>query len=77
MVEEDKDDDYMVNTVVAFEEFGDSQEVLKLFEFKDKNRSSEQLKRNVVIKIQVSLNKGLEQHQIFSQQYIYNIHCIF
>ena len=49
------ENEYLVNEVVAFEEFGEAQEVLKLFEFKDKVRTSEQLKRNVVIKIEVRL----------------------
>jgi NADPH:quinone reductase-like Zn-dependent oxidoreductase len=57
VIDDDNDGDqgdYLTNTVVAFEEFGESQEVLKLFEFKDKVRTSEQLKRNIVIKIEVS-----------------------
>ena len=45
---------YLENAVVAFEEFGDAPDVLKLYEFKDKRRSSEKLKKNVVIKIEVS-----------------------
>jgi hypothetical protein len=45
---------YLENAVVAFEEFGDAPGVLKLYEFKDKRRSSEKLKKNVVIKIEVS-----------------------
>ena len=45
---------YLENAVVAFEEFGDAPGVFKLYEFKDKRRSSEKLKKNVVIKIEVS-----------------------
>jgi len=54
--EEDDDhlDEYLRNKVVAFEDFGDAQDVLKLFEFKDKIRSTQQLRRNVVIKIEAS-----------------------
>lgn len=56
----DNDDEggnkYLVNDVVAFEEFGKAQDVLKLFQFKDKNRSSDKLKQNVVVKIEVSLS---------------------
>lgn len=44
---------YLENAVVAFEEFGEAPGVLKLYEFKDKVRSAEKLKRNVVIKIEV------------------------
>ncbi len=50
-----RDDGYLVNSVVAFEEFGEAQDVMKLFEFKDKKRTSEQLKRNVLIKIEVCI----------------------
>jgi hypothetical protein len=46
-------DDYLVNDVVGFEEFGEAQDVLKLFQFKDKVRTNEELKRNVLIKIEV------------------------
>lgn len=44
---------YLENAVVAFEEFGEAPGVLKLYEFRDKIRSAEKLKRNVVIKIEV------------------------
>ncbi len=46
-------DDYLVNDVVGFEEFGEAQDVLRLFQFKDKVRTNEELKRNVLIKIEV------------------------
>ena len=45
---------YIENAVIAFEEFGDAPGVLKCYEFKDKVRTSEKLKRNIVIKIEVS-----------------------
>ena len=53
--EEREGQDYLTNTVVAFEEFGEAQEVLKLYEFKDKIRNSDELKRNVVIQVEVSI----------------------
>lgn len=46
-------DDYLVNDVVGFEGFGEAQDVLKLFQFKDKVRTNEELKRNILIKIEV------------------------
>jgi hypothetical protein len=45
---------YIENAVIAFEEFGDASGVLKCYEFKDKVRTSEKLRRNVLIKIEVS-----------------------
>lgn len=44
---------YLENAVVAFEEFGEAQSVLKLYEFKDKKRTSEKLKRSVLVEIEV------------------------
>jgi len=57
---------YLENAVVAFEDFGEAQSVLKLYEFKDKARSSEKLKKNVVIKIEVSdeMNEFLEKVEV-------------
>lgn len=54
---EDTPSRYIENAVVAFEEFGEAQSALKLYEFRDKIRSREKLKRNVVIKIEVSFFK--------------------
>ena len=45
---------YLENAVVAFEEFGEASTALKLYEFKDKIRTPEKLKKNVVVKIEVS-----------------------
>jgi hypothetical protein len=45
---------YIENSVVAFEEFGEAPTSLKLYEFRDKIRTSEKLRKNVVIKIEVS-----------------------
>ena len=41
------------NSVVAVEEFGEAQSVLKLYEFKDKKRTSEKLKKSVLVEIEV------------------------
>ena len=49
---------YLENSVVAFDEFGEAPTALKLYEFRDKVRSAEKLKRNVVIKIEVSPAAG-------------------
>ena len=68
IVTDDEDDDYLINEVVAFEEFGEAQEVMKLFQFKDKKRTTEQLKRNVVIKIEVSASNRL--HLVCTNEYM-------
>ncbi len=46
---------YLENSVVAFDDFGEAQTALKLFEFRDKVRSGDKLKKNVVIKIEVRI----------------------
>ena len=51
---------YIENSVVAFEEFGEAPTSLKLYEFRDKIRTSEKLRKNVVIKIEVSFRLILE-----------------
>lgn len=64
---EDTPSRYIENAVVAFEEFGEAQSALKLYEFRDKIRSREKLKRNVVIKIEVSfLSMGDQKSEIRS-----------
>lgn len=45
---------YLENAVVAFEDFGEAQTALKLYEFRDKIRTPEKLKKNVVVQIEVS-----------------------
>lgn len=47
---------YLENAVAAIEEFGEVS-ALKLYNFKDKRRTPEKLKRNVVIQIEVSFEK--------------------
>lgn len=67
--EEKEGQDYLTNTVVAFEEFGEAQEVLKLYEFKDKIRNADELKRNVVIQVEVSiLSHALYNFQLISKK---------
>ncbi len=50
---------YLDNAVVAYEEFGEAQSVLKLYEFRDKRRTAEKLGKSVLIKIEVSSFCGI------------------
>jgi hypothetical protein len=66
---------YLENAVAAIEEFGEVS-AMKLYNFKDKRRAPEKLKRNVVIKIEVSFEK-YKKNEKASFIIVLKIHLIY